>query len=423
MHLGLSHPGPSEPIWPTEPAVSLEELDRIASKLDQNLIIWREDSEAIARAAQYLKAFWRSRHPDVAVKQFRGDQRLALLTHINQGIAEIGLNRALQTPSPPRSPSQMVLITHAEQLLSADVQMLQDLAVQLPGLRWRFVLLCIERSGEPTHAALTSLTLLNAQPRWTAVPAAHQPDARALTACLGQAPIMASASASPQALTRSSSGGAAKRLAWSGLVAILALAAWGIWQHFETANPMPSAQVQQPETETAPSSDVSEAVVAALQSPPQPSASAPQPPDTALADTAPSQTETNQASPTAAEPANPTPVSAPQSSQADIPDVALRGVRWLGQLSPDSYVLVHGAFQTTAQAQSLIRSRAELANARMIRRKNSTPGGQFLVITGPFRSQERAQNYKVREKLSPQIQVRRVSDVLLESAEVEPSRP
>ena len=84
MHLGLSHPGPSEPIWPTEPAVSLEELDRIASKLDQNLIIWREDSEAIARAAQYLKAFWRSRHPDVAVKQFRGDQRLALLTHINQ---------------------------------------------------------------------------------------------------------------------------------------------------------------------------------------------------------------------------------------------------------------------------------------------------------------------------------------------------
>lgn len=193
MHLGLSHPGPSEPIWPTEPAVSLEELDRIASKLDQNLIIWREDSEAIARAAQYLKAFWRSRHPDVAVKRFRGDQRLALLTHINQGIAEIGLNRALQTPSPPRSPSQMVLITHAEQLLSADVQMLQDLAVQLPGLRWRFVLLCIERSGEPTHAALTSLTLLNAQPRWTAVPAAHQPDARALTASLGQAPIMASA--------------------------------------------------------------------------------------------------------------------------------------------------------------------------------------------------------------------------------------
>jgi hypothetical protein len=116
-------------------------------------------------------------------------------------------------------------------------------------------------------------------------------------------------------------------------------------------------------------------------------------------------------------------VSAPQSSQADIPDVALRGVRWLGQLSPDSYVLVHGAFQTTAQAQSLIRSRAELANARMIMRKNSTPGGQFLVITGPFRSQERAQNYKVREKLSPQIQVRRVSDVLLESARVAPSRP
>jgi cell division septation protein DedD len=101
--------------------------------------------------------------------------------------------------------------------------------------------------------------------------------------------------------------------------------------------------------------------------------------------------------------------------------LALRGVRWLAQQSPEFFVLEHGAFQTAAQARSLIRTRDELANARVLMRKNADPGSRFLVITGPFRSQERAQNYKVRENLPPQIQIRKVSDVLQES--VEPTKP
>ena len=100
--------------------------------------------------------------------------------------------------------------------------------------------------------------------------------------------------------------------------------------------------------------------------------------------------------------------------------MALRGVRWLAQQSPEFYVLEHGAFQTVAQAQSLIRSRDELVNARILMRKNAAPDGRFLVITGPFRSQDRAQNYKVRENLPPQIPVRKVSDVLQESAKATP---
>jgi cell division septation protein DedD len=106
-----------------------------------------------------------------------------------------------------------------------------------------------------------------------------------------------------------------------------------------------------------------------------------------------------------------------------VPDVALRGVRWLAQQSPEFYVLEHGAFKTAAQAQSLIKTRTELANARVLMRKTPDAGGRFLVITGPFRSQERAQNYKVRENLPPQIPVRRVSDVLQESVRAAPSRP
>jgi hypothetical protein len=54
-------------------------------------------------------------------------------------------------------------------------------------------------------------------------------------------------------------------------------------------------------------------------------------------------------------------------------------------------------------------------------RKSTAPGGRFVVITGPFRSLDRAQNYKVRENLPPQIQIRKVSDVLQES--VGPAKP
>jgi hypothetical protein len=95
----------------------------------------------------------------------------------------------------------------------------------------------------------------------------------------------------------------------------------------------------------------------------------------------------------------------------------------LAQQSPEFFVLEHGSFQTAAQAQNLFRTRDELANARVIMRKAAHPDGRFLVITGPFRSQERAQNYKVRENLPSQVQIRSISDVLQESVSAAGPRP
>jgi hypothetical protein len=122
------------------------------------------------------------------------------------------------------------------------------------------------------------------------------------------------------------------------------------------------------------------------------------------------------------------PAALPQAPAAadtrnDVPEIALRGLQWLTLQSPEFFVVEHGAFPTAAQAQSLIRSKDELVNARVLMRKNTAPGGRFLVITGPFRSLERAQNYKVRENLPPQIQIRKVSDVLQETAKPAKPRP
>jgi hypothetical protein len=122
-----------------------------------------------------------------------------------------------------------------------------------------------------------------------------------------------------------------------------------------------------------------------------------------------------------AEPASLAQAPAAADTRNDVPEIALRGVRWLALQTPEFFVLEHGAFQTAAQAQSLIRSKDELVNARVLMLKTANPGGRFVVITGPFRSQERAQNYKARENLPPQIQMRRVSDVLEDSVRTAPS--
>ena len=468
MLLGLTHPTPAAPSRAPESEAALEDLAQLVLKDDQNLTIWRRDSEAMARAAQSLRALWRSQAPDVAVEHFTGDQRLALLSHINQGIAQMGLAQSMQMPSAPSLPSQIAIITNAEQLPASDVQMLQDMTRHLPGLRWRWVLLGLESAGGQNSAAVASMPPSEPQPQCTADTvavasvAAEEPFLTPIepaapvvpvvpveTVALAQAPSMASPTAMPQALTSPRSGQPAKRqrLAWLGLAALLALAAWGTWFHMGGPNSVPSlaadrpapapapapATVAAPATEATPSPGAAPAAAASLEAPllplplALPSASEPKPIDPAPVNTAPSQADDRVASAAAAPPAAlPTPfppASAPADNNAELPDVALRGVRWLAQQSPEFFVLEHGAFQTAAQAQSLIRTRDELANARVLMRKSAVPGGRFLVITGPFRSPERAQNYKVRENLPPQIQVRRVSDVLQESVGAAPSRP
>jgi hypothetical protein len=99
-----------------------------------------------------------------------------------------------------------------------------------------------------------------------------------------------------------------------------------------------------------------------------------------------------------------------------IPEVAQRGYRWLRTLPRDSFLLEHGVFETPQQAQRLIRSQTELSNARVLMLE---PGGDkaphFLVVTGPFRSEERARNFIVRKELPQQTRIEPVDRVLQKS--------
>jgi hypothetical protein len=379
MLLGPSHPNPPVLAQPKEPESGLEALSQVVLKDDQNLIIWRQDSEAMLRAAHALQTLWRTEAPAVSVEHFTGQQRLALLSHINQGIAQLGLTQAMQTPSPTPLPRQIFIVTHAEQLSAPDVQMLQDLTRHLPGLRWRWVLLGLDASGGHNSAAIAGMN-----------PCEPSPQSMNEPLTLASIPLEIQAASSP------TSDKPSKRLAWLSLAALLGLGAWGTALHFSDPNAVPPQADNRSEAAT-------------------PAASAPS------LDTPPSQAKDLVASAVPAEPAALPQALAAPDTRNDVPEIALRGVQWLALQSPEFFVLEYGAFQTAAQAQSLIRTRDELAKARVLMRKNAYPGGRFVVITGPFRSQERAQNYKVRENLPPQIQVRSISDVLEDSVRAAPS--
>ena len=422
---GPSHANPPASSQPREPASELEALGLAVLKDDQKLVIWRQDSEAMWRAAHALQSLWHTAAPAVAVEHFTGQQRLAWLGHINQSIAQLGLTQAMQTPSPASLPRQISIVTHAEHLSASDVYMLENLTRHLRGLRWRWVLIGLDPSGGQSSAAMASTPPSETTPRWMAelAPAAptrpDHPAAPAAPSALAEPRTLASIPLTTEAAASPASTQPSKRLAWLSLAVLLGLGAWGTALHFSDPNSVPSWA----DKRTAAVTPAAAAAAAApsIEAPPLRSASALQPNESAASNTPPSQTKDRVASAVPAEPAAMPQAPAAADDHIDVPEIALRGVRWLTLQSPEFFVVEHGVFQTASQAQSLIHSKDELVNARVLMRKTANPGGRFVVITGPFRSQERAQNYKDRQSLAPQTQVRRVSDVLEDSVRTAPS--
>ena len=119
--------------------------------------------------------------------------------------------------------------------------------------------------------------------------------------------------------------------------------------------------------------------------------------------------------------ATPPPVAAatpakPAKIITELPVVAVQGRLWLRGLPEDTFLLEHGVYETVRQAQSAVKAKAWLANARIV--PMYQPGkdeAKFVVLTGPFRSKDRAKNTMVRLNLSADVTIKPQGTLLSQS--------
>jgi septal ring-binding cell division protein DamX len=98
--------------------------------------------------------------------------------------------------------------------------------------------------------------------------------------------------------------------------------------------------------------------------------------------------------------------TAPEKIITELPDIAVQGRTWLKGLPQDSFVLEHQTFTRLKDAQAYLKGKEWLMNARI------TPvylegqeDARFAVVTGHFKTKERAKNTIARLKLSSDVVV------------------
>lgn len=84
----------------------------------------------------------------------------------------------------------------------------------------------------------------------------------------------------------------------------------------------------------------------------------------------------------------------------ELPDVAIQGRLWLKGLPLDAYVLEHQNFATVKEARAFMKDKEWLVNARITPVfKEGKDEARFAVMTGPYRTIDRAKNTITRLKL------------------------
>ncbi|MEY3923972.1 MAG: hypothetical protein RI915_1619, partial [Pseudomonadota bacterium] len=121
-----------------------------------------------------------------------------------------------------------------------------------------------------------------------------------------------------------------------------------------------------------------------------------------------------------AAPAPPTVAAATPAKPAkvitELPAVAVKGRLWLRGLPEDTFLLEHGVYETVKQAQSTVKTKAWLANARIVPvYQQGKDDSKFAVVTGPFRSRDRAKNTMVRLNLPSDVIIKPQGTLLSQS--------
>lgn len=194
----------------------------------------------------------------------------------------------------------------------------------------------------------------------------------------------------------------------------------------ETPEPAPAPAPAQSPAPAASASETPAASEAAATTPAAPAAPSAPATTAAPTETTPTAGATPAATATAAATPAPTPAPAAPAAPAkpeaavkeadivtELPDVAVKGQQWLAGLPKDTFVVIHAAFTTSGAAQKLIKNQSWLNQARTVPYfKSPKDPAEFLVVTGPFRSEERAKGYITRLEIPASTRIEAVSKLL-----------
>ena len=112
----------------------------------------------------------------------------------------------------------------------------------------------------------------------------------------------------------------------------------------------------------------------------------------------------------------------PEKVITELPEIAVQGRLWLRGFPEDSYGLVHGTYDSVKQAQASMKGKAWLANARIVPVfAAGKEESKFSVVTGPFKTRDRAKNAIARLDLSADVMIQ--SAVNLNAQSKSPSAP
>jgi hypothetical protein len=105
----------------------------------------------------------------------------------------------------------------------------------------------------------------------------------------------------------------------------------------------------------------------------------------------------------------------------ELPEAAVQGRAWLKGLPEDSFVLEHQSYASLREAQAAIKGKEWLANARIVPLfADGKDEARFAVVTGPFKSKDRAKNTITRLGLSNDVAIKAVPAAL---AQAVPNKP
>lgn len=386
------------------------ELTRFAQAVtDQgkSLMVVRSSSEELDTLSDNLQSLWRTHAPMVLLEHCSGRHSAGLLGLVNATLAERPLHLAMQTQD--CTPLQkLCVVRDAECLTASELLLLQGIIDGFPG--WRLGLVLLFKTTLDTSEKLSAV--LNAPSKNLMIWQMHSP-------------------AAPAAAPRPAPSG---KLWLAGLLGLAVLAAAVVSQRPATAPAAPTSPGLAQTRPASPDASIASATPEARglgessaqaagenQAAPSmatqvPSAAAPTASSTPTSASAP---ESTSAAPSSAAVAAASEPSAAATPLPPVPEAAQRGYRWLAAIPKDYFLILHGSHSSAAQAKRQIDAKAELVNARMIMLKpTDTESTRFWVVTGPFRSQERAENFRLRQNLPVSTLILEAGDVLKRSRPV-----